>query len=114
MSINILIAKSILGAQAAWRERVALSYIDDNRNLMAAELLKRLSDEPLEGVPAEIVADLQGYSDSEFSVCAKQAAKLVGFRIFPGTLAGFIQAVIKRIDQNRSEWERAFRPGGER
>ena len=113
MSIYILIAKSVLGAQAAWRERVALSYVEDNRNIMAAELLKRLSDEPVENVTAEIADALQGYSDSELSVSARQVAKLVGFQIFPGSLTGFIQAVTKRIDQNRAEWEKAFRPGGE-
>jgi hypothetical protein len=105
---HILICKSILGATAEWRRRVLLTHPSDHRNTTAAELLEHLSVEPVSAVPADLATQLDNYSDTELSREAKLAAKLVGFKSFPGTLSSFVTEVIDRIDQNRLEWESAF------
>jgi hypothetical protein len=110
MSTNILIIKSIVATSAAWRARVAQEYPGDARNVVAQELLKKIA--------ADNVTDdgtaIDRYSNSEIAREATAVAKLVGFRIFPETLAAFVNDVIKRVETARTEWTHAFRDGGVR
>ena len=105
---HVLISKSITGATAVWRQRTLAAHPDDKRNTRASELLELISAEPTSGIPADVVAKLDGYSDSEFNRVAMLVSRQVGFRFFPGTLLAFIQEVMARIDESRAEIDAAF------
>jgi hypothetical protein len=105
---HVLISKSIAGATAVWRQRTLAAHPDDKRNTRASELLELISAEPTASIPADIVARLDRYSDSEFNRVAMEVSRQVGFRIFPGSLLAFIAEVMNRIDESRAEIDAAF------
>jgi hypothetical protein len=112
MSKNVLIAKTVLATSASWRGRIGLTYQQDLRNSIAKEHLEKLATEPIDSVPPDIVAKLGNYSENEITRESGTAARLVGFKLFPATLASFIKAVIDRIEVSRAEWQSAFRNDG--
>jgi hypothetical protein len=105
---HVLVAKSILGTAAVWRQHILAAHPTDKRNTRASELLELLSAEPTASVPSEVVARLDGYSDSEFNRVAMLAARQVAFRVFPASLVAFLQEVMTRIDESRAEIDAAF------
>jgi hypothetical protein len=108
---KILIIKSVVTSSAAWRARVAQDFPGDARNTVARDLLEKMAAGT---VPDEIIARLDRFSDSEVAREATTAAKLVGFRYFPNTLASFVKEIIDRIEISHTEWVHAFRDGGVR
>jgi hypothetical protein len=109
MSKSILIIKPILVSAATWRARVVAAYPSDARNSVARTLLERMAADI---APDEVVAMLDGYSETEIARVANATAKLVGFRYFSDRLEDFIKAVVERIEAERGEWKQAFLNGG--
>jgi len=105
---HVFVAKSILGTTAVWRQRTLAAHPADKRNAHASELLELLSAQPATSVSAEVGAKLNGYSDEEFGRVAMLVSRQIGFRIFPGSLAAFVQEVMNRIDESRAEIDAAF------
>ena len=103
MTTKVLVIKSILNAQADWRLRTSLLYPDDKRNYTAIELLKRMAAEPMAGLPS-----LEDYSEGEISNATMTTAKMIGFKLHCGSLAVFIQTVIRCMEQTRAEIESVF------
>ena len=101
---HILVAKSILGTAAVWRQHILKTHPSDKRN----ELLELLSAEPTASVPAEILSKLDGYLETEFNRVAMLAARQVAFRVFPASLVAFLQEVMNRIDESRAEIDAVF------
>jgi hypothetical protein len=108
-SNHILIVKAVLASSAAWRSKVIKTFADDERNVIAKNLLEKLATDD---VPDEIIASLENYTDHEIQRETMAAAKNVGFKLFPGTLSSFVEEVIERIKGSRAEWQSAFRDGG--
>jgi hypothetical protein len=108
MSSKIMILISILNSAATWRSRVNSTY-PDARNHVASGLLAQLSADQASDA---VIAALGQYSDAELARESTAAGRLVGFRIFPETLADFVKVVVERIESARAEWKAAFHDGG--
>jgi hypothetical protein len=111
MSTNLLILRSILISSASWRDKVIATYPADLRNVIAKNLLEKLAADT---VPEEVLAALDGFTDHEIQRETMAAAKNVGFKLFPGTLASFVSEVVERIKGSRAEWAQSFRKEGGR
>jgi hypothetical protein len=107
-SNHLLVIKSVLAASASWRERLNKTY-SDQRNATAKNLLEQLA---AQSVPEEVLAALDGYSDSEISREASAVAKLVGFKVHTASLANYVREIVERIKASREEWQSAFRSDG--
>ena len=104
---HILVAKSILGTAAVWRQYMPAAHPNDKRNARASKLRELLSAEPVANIPGEIITKLDGYCILSCRV-AMQTGRQVGFRIFSGSLVAFLQEVMNRIDESWQELDRIF------
>jgi hypothetical protein len=112
MSANhLLVIQSILASSASWRAKVTKTYQEDSRNTIAKHMLEQLA---VQAAPEEVLALLDGFSDHEIQRETMAAAKAVGFKTFPGTLASFVSEVVERIKGSRAEWAQSFRKEGGR
>jgi hypothetical protein len=107
-SNHLLVIKSVLAASASWRERLTKTY-QDQRNATAKNLLEQLA---AQSVPEEVLAALDGYSESEIAREASTTAKLIGFKIHTASLSSFVREIVNRIEASRAEWQSAFRNDG--
>jgi hypothetical protein len=107
-SNHLLVIKSVLAASASWRERLTKTY-PDKRNATAKNLLEQLA---AQSVPEEVLAALDGYSESEITREASTTAKLIGFKLHTASLSCFVNEVVERVKDSREEWQSAFRDGG--
>jgi hypothetical protein len=107
------VIKSIITQTADWRRFTAEKYPSDRRNAIAAELLDAIVAEPVDTLPADIVAKL-GACRSSLSRIAREVSRRVGFGLFPTSLAEFTEHVLDRVARNNAAINAVFSRGAER
>jgi hypothetical protein len=103
MANSIPVLKSILSTKAAWRRHMAKTYPSDSRNTTSSELLDSLASEADGNVPADLIVELDDLSAAAMNRAASETAVRTGFRVFPRSLAEFVELTLAEAGKQRAE-----------
>jgi hypothetical protein len=108
---KIVAIQTIIASAANWRQAMAKKYTTDLRNGHAARLLHELANETAV-LPDHLAAELEACQG--LGSAAKDAARRVGFSLFPASLVEFLHSVLLHAAETEKEIRSVFPNGGAR